>query len=172
MHPKPPLSIDAFEVARKAMRVAGRVPLESLQRLAGSLASDAGDLSYCIEGFVDSEGHPGATLSLLAELDLICQRCNGRFTFKLDRAERFRFVNDEAELDLVPLDDDSTDAVIGSKAMDIREWIEDEAILSLPLVPRHPDCQAALAMPSDDSISGVGAKNPFAALASLKRPLN
>jgi uncharacterized metal-binding protein YceD (DUF177 family) len=49
--------------------------------------------------------------------------------------------------------------------MDLRDWIEDEAILSLPLVPRHGRCETEAAAETDDS----GRRRPFAVLAELKR---
>ena len=47
----------------------------------------------------------------------------------------------EEELNALPLDDDDeAEAIVGGRSTDIAAWLEDEAILSLPLVPRHDDC--------------------------------
>jgi uncharacterized protein len=83
-------------------------------------------------------------------------------TFDLNRTTRFRFVSSEQELNALPIEEEA-DAVIGSPAMDVFAWIEDEAILSLPLVPRHHEC--SLAIPTE---AGADAphRNPFAELAA------
>ncbi len=52
--------------------------------------------------------------------------------------------------------------------MDLAAWIEDEAILSLPLVPRHEDCEPTLPAHSAGH-AAPDRPNPFAVLAELKR---
>jgi uncharacterized protein len=47
--------------------------------------------------------------------------------------------------------------------------VEDELILSLPIVPRHDQCPDPLPMPVDELDEGPAA-HPFQALAALKRP--
>ena len=51
--------------------------------------------------------------------------------------------------------------------MALLPWIEDEAILSLPLVPRHDDCASPLA--GEGEPAPERRQSPFAALAGLKR---
>ncbi len=62
----------------------------------------------------------------------------------LERDVPFRFVHDEQELNALPIEDDEVEDVVGSPATDLLAWVEDEAILSLPLVPRHEDCAVPL----------------------------
>jgi uncharacterized protein len=50
--------------------------------------------------------------------------------------------------------------------MDIAAWVEDEAILSLPLVPRHDDCHTRL--PAEVASEAAERPKPFAVLADLK----
>ena len=52
----------------------------------------------------------------------------------------------------------------------LRELIEDELILGMPLVPRHGVCPKPLPVPVDD-LPVVPEENPFAALAGLKGKL-
>jgi uncharacterized protein len=161
------MTIDAFELARNSRRIAGEIALPDLPRLAESLLDADGSLRYAVQGWVDADG-PGAALELSAHLRLACQRCNTPLGYRLERKTRFRFVHNEAELEAQPLDDDEADAIVGSKSMDLRGWIEDEAILSLPLVPRHERCEIGTAAESDERDAGAGGQRPFAVLAALK----
>ncbi|MGZ9031232.1 MAG: YceD family protein, partial [Burkholderiaceae bacterium] len=115
----------------------------------------------------DDDGQPGAVMKLSGRLALRCERCNAPLQFMLERDVPFRFVQDEQELNARPIEDDEMEEVVGSPSMDLLGWVEDEAILSLPLVPRHEDC----AVPYADLEQPVhsGRPNPFAVLANLKR---
>ena len=159
-------TIDTFELARTGRQVTGEVAIAELHRLAEFVASAQGSLLYRIAGLVDDEGYPAADLHFDGQLQLICQRCNSPLAFRLDRTTRFRFVADEAALNAMPIEDDEIESIVGSHSLNIKDWIEDEAILSLPLVPRHDECLAAL---NPDSHSApVAAPNPFAVLLELR----
>jgi uncharacterized protein len=159
-------TIDSFALARSGRRIAGEVAIARLPRLAEFVTAPQGDLRYEIDGLIDDEGHPAADLHLDGRLKLICQRCNAALDFELNRTTRFRFVASEEELNSLPIEDDEIDAVVGARNMSIHDWVEDEAILSLPLVPRHDECSAPLK--SEDGPSAVAAPNPFAVLLGLR----
>ena len=162
----PSPTIDSFELARSGQRIEGEVAVAQLPRLAEFVTTTQGDLRYEINGLIDDEGHPAADLHLYGRLELICQRCNGALDFQLDRTTRFRFVATEEELNSLPLEDDEIDAIVGSQNLSILEWVEDEAILSLPLVPRHDECSSPLS--ADDDSGAVAVPNPFAVLLALR----
>ena len=159
-------TIDSFELARSGRRLEGEVAIAQLPRLAEFVTTQQRDLRYKINGLIDGEGHPAADLYLHGQLQLICQRCNAPLDFELDRTTRFRFVATEKDLNSLPIEDDEVDAIVGSQTMNIHDWVEDEAILSLPLVPRHDECSAPLN--SEDAPNAVTAPNPFAVLLALR----
>jgi uncharacterized protein len=161
-------TIDSFELARSGRKMSGDIPVERLARLGEFLSSANGTLHYRINGLILDDGAAGADLELTATLPLVCQRCSESLEFKLDRTVRFRFVSSEEALNALPIDDDEVDAVVGSRTMNLYDWIEDEAILSLPLVPRHDGCEARLTAPMNTSNDPVARPNPFAALSSLQ----
>ena len=69
-----------------------------------------------------------------------------------------------------PNTDDSEDDVLAlTRALDLRELVEDELLLALPIVPRHEVCPEPLPQPADDAAPAEPAPHPFAALAALKR---
>lgn len=165
-----PLTADVFELARERRTLEGELPLSALPRLVASLLRSDGRLSYRIQGTVDERGRPGARMQLTADLVLECQRCNQELVHRLQRDAQFRFVASEDELNALPIEDDEVDVVVGTRHMDIAAWVEDEAILSLPLIPRHDGCRPAVPMATADSASDASGQrpNPFAALAGLK----
>jgi len=159
-------TIDSFAFARAGRRIEDEVAVARLPRLAEFVATSDGVLRYAIEGLIDDDGNPSANLHLTGKLSLICQRCNAPLQFGIDRTTRFRLVASEEELNSLPIEDDETDAVVGSRNMSIHDWVEDEAILSLPLVPRHDGCAAPAV--ADDAAEPVPASNPFAVLLALR----
>ena len=159
-------AIDSFELARSRRRIEGAVAIAKVPRLAEFVATAQGDVRYEIAGLIDDEGHPAADLHVAAQLKLTCQRCNTPLDFALDRTTRFRFVASEEELNALPIEDDEIDAVVGARNMSICDWVEDEVILSLPLVARHEQCSAPSA--SDDDSAEIATPNPFAALLALR----
>lgn len=159
-------TFDAFRLARRQESLRGEATMTQLPRLAQSVLDTTARLIYEIAGRIDAEGHPGAVMKISARLPLRCERCNEPMQFQLGREVAFRFVGDEQELNAMPIEDVEVEEVVGSSSMALLPWIEDEAILSLPLVPRHDDCALPLAVESEPAQERR--RNPFAALARLK----
>jgi len=163
-----PLTVDVFELARERGLIEGDLPVDALPRLASSLLRADGALHFSIRGEVDAQLHPGAELQLRADFVLQCQRCSREMRYALRRDVHFRFVGSDEELAAIPIVDDEVEVIVGSHSMAIAPWIEDEAILSLPVVPRHEDCRTLVASEVTDAGPAVDRPNPFAALAALK----
>ena len=87
--------------------------------------------------------------------------------FKIEREVAFRFAKSEEEADSIPIDeDDDTEVIVGSDKLNVADWIEEELILSLPLVPAHEEgCQTDGPEESKDEVQKP---NPFAKLKDLK----
>jgi uncharacterized protein len=112
-----------------------------------------------------------------------CQRCLTPYRQPLDVAATYLIVASEEEADAVPLDDDEIDPIVGSRQFDLYDLIEEELLLSLPLVPKHAVCPSvheALVTgeagdivierpPEDEPPRRDASDNPFAALQALKR---
>ncbi|MCK9688325.1 YceD family protein [Scleromatobacter humisilvae] len=109
-------------------------------------------------------------LHLLAGADVIlqCQRC----LLPLDEAvhvdRHFRFVADEDTA--AALDDESEDEILAlPRTLNLRDLVEDEMLLALPLVPRHDVCPEAVPMQFGDVEIVEEEANPFASLALLRK---
>ena len=172
-----PRRLDVASVAAAGGEFAGEWPADRLPRLmSATLAPGDGSPRPPIVWRAVGKRRvlPGAgtrpSLAIAADTDvtLECQRCLQPMRLPL-HAERLIFFV-EGEDAAAALDAESEDDVLASTpALDLRELIEDELLLALPLVPRHAHCPEPLprAFVEDDPAVDP-ADNPFAALAALK----
>jgi uncharacterized protein len=170
--------IDIYVAARSRAEWTGQLPLAALPRLCASLTDGPGDrdgaVEYRCRGGTDTHGRPSLQLWLEAVLPLRCDRCGKKLALMLAGERIFYFVDTQAELAAIPIDDTPDEALLGSTQFDLAALVEDEAILQLPISPRHADCvgvtRAAARSPgyADDAQSGDGRPHPFAGLAALR----
>lgn len=115
-------------------------------------------------------GEQQVWLHLLADAELVlqCQRCLQPLAEHVDVDRHFRFVGDEDTA--AALDDEIEDEVLAlPKALNLRDLVEDEMLLGLPLVPRHDVCPETIPMQFGDIELVEEKANPFAGLAALKK---
>ena len=159
--------IDAFDFCRQKLESTGEAALADMPRLTAELTDAQGSLRWALQGGSDGKGHPRLTLQVSGPVHLRCQRCLNPFEFAIDSSSVLILAQDEASADALEeqLDDDSVDVVAGSRTMDMAAMIEDEALLALPLAPKHDVCPD----PSDfAAASSKKADSPFAVLKNLK----
>lgn len=192
-----PRDLDIFEFARSARSAAGTVRLSQLPRMLNEVPAEAPDrdtaFTWQAEGFAQQElqddgtegPQPYLRLAIHGGAWLACQRCLAPYEQAFNADTVFRIVQTEEEADEFPLDDDEFDVIVGSRHFDLVDLIEEELLLSLPLVPKHevcPEIHESLASGADgaegvDSVDDVPEQeiepeervNPFAALESLKK---
>jgi uncharacterized protein len=155
--------VDVFALARAAGVLEGRLPLAQSERLRAGLRDAAGAIEYSFDGFFDSHGRVAARLHVRGDLPLMCDLCNKPVNLPVDQVASYFFVAMQAELDRLPVTVDGAEPLLGSATFDLLALVEDEAILALPVSPRHADCAAA-ARPARATHPPGG---PFAGLAGL-----
>lgn len=175
--PADPTRLDVETFARDGGALEGQWPVSAFYRLADvahpeakPTVTDLAQWSAQGESRPVRGGPPEVWLHLRAHarLSLVCQRCLAPVDTPLDAERSFHFVADEDMA--AQLDADSEDDVLAmTRALDLRELVEDELLLALPLVPRHEVCPDPLPMSHGDDEEEEPAPNPFAALAALKR---
>ncbi len=164
---KTPL-IDTFEFCRHRERRDGQFAVADLTRLAGELADESGVLIWSLQGGSNKSGHLQLTLKISGAVQLRCQRCLTSFEFPIESESALVLAADEKSADELEelLDDDRVDVIVGSREFDIVQLIEDEALLALPLAPKHELCPDNAAL---DALKGAKKESPFAALKNLKQ---
>jgi len=174
--PVDPRRLDVEAFAKEGGRLEGEWPLAQLDRLVDAAHADAKPAErdtarWSAEGesrpVRGAPPQPWLQLKANTRLSLVCQRCLGPLETAVETQRSFLFVPGEDAA--AQLDADSEDDVLAlTRALDLRELVEDELLLALPLVPRHDACPEPL--PSgqgDDELEEQ--PHPFAALATLKR---
>lgn len=159
--------IDAFGFARQKEHREGQIAVADLQRLQEDCADASGQITWRVVGGVHQLDVPQLSLHVAGTVQLTCQRCLQAFAFEIDsQSELMLAKNDEHadEIDAL-LDDESLDVIVASQEFNLFELIEDEALLALPLAPKHEACP-------DASLLELGKDTqelPFAALTRLKQ---
>ena len=158
--------IDAFEFCRNNGYREGVTPVAEMTRLAADCADPSGEITWSIQGGQTKQGYPSMTLAVEGTVNLVCQRCLGPFAYHIDSSTMLVLGKDDADADEIEeiLDDESIDVIVGSHEADIRQLLEDEALLALPQAPKHEVCPDTKLM---DSLKSEKV-SPFAALKSLK----
>jgi uncharacterized protein len=184
-------AFDLFEFARAASSGEGNIALGDLPRIVNELADEvsdevkrAGVVHWTAHGeqreITGGEPELHLALAIRTSLWLECQRCLTPYEQPLDVSASYLVVATEEEAEAVPLDDDETDPIVGSRHFDLYELIEEEVLLSLPLVPKHEVCPTVheslvtgqageIAIEHPEPGEAKRDDNPFAALAALKR---
>lgn len=172
-----PDRLDAKAFVQARARLTGHDSLLKFERLAQEAKGLHPDLrvDWKVQGEWRAEvggdgGQMWMHLQVQATFPMVCQRCLGPVDVQLKVDRSFRFVADEATAEA--LDDEVEEDLLAlSREFDLHELIEDELLMTLPVVPRHEVCPTEVPMASsDDDFEAATADrpNPFAALASLR----
>jgi uncharacterized protein len=163
--------IDSLGFAAESGCVSGRVALTLLPRLSDLLKRQEGWLECQVSGYRET-GAGGQLQSWLrlrvtGRLGLECQRCLGEMDFDCAIDSRLLLVPEGAAWPEDELESEDYDALPASRALSLLTLVEEEVLLALPIVPRHPmECL----VPDEAGLVEKGNRaSPFAALASLKK---
>jgi uncharacterized protein len=156
--------IDTFEFSRLKERREGECAVADFDRLTEELADRSGTVRWALQGGMHTSGHPQLTLSVGATVQLMCQRCLVPFPFDVVSESVLVLAKDDAAADEIDamLADDSIDVIVGIKAMNMLELIEDEALLTIPLSPKHVVCPDQVGQ--DAQAASMKRVSPFAVL--------
>ena len=160
----------------------GLLALDDLPRVALEAAARSPDDGFewavqtFFDGVVGGEPRLKMNLSLKGQMHLICQRCMQPCLIEIEESRQFVFLANEALADAFPMEDDALEPLVMDSQFDLLGTIEDEILLSLPLIPKHPEgaCEpAALRSGADDSMNQDETTkkpdNPFNILKNMKK---
>ncbi|QWD68720.1 DUF177 domain-containing protein [Polynucleobacter sp. VK25] len=165
--------------APQSYKGAGFLGILDMPRVAeeASAVSPGDGFHWSVETYFEdspgSEPHQILELGLKGRLNLICQRCLQDCAVDLDEKRRFILVLTDSEADEYPLEDEEQEPLVVNQHFNLLETIEDEVLLSLPLIPKHPDgfCEPHASTFGDGDEEGASneRENPFNILKNMKK---
>ncbi|MBN4050503.1 DUF177 domain-containing protein [Gammaproteobacteria bacterium AH-315-M22] len=172
------IAVDPYLQARRARHIQGSIAIAKFERLVGTLPpkslppiSSTGqtDIEVDVEFSRGARGRPQFQLTVKATLFAECQRCLGEVSYCIDSRKTMLVLNDEAALENASkkFGEEFEFVLVKEEKLILMPIIEDELLLSLPIMFKHDDCQMAL-KPIDDEGKFEEYVNPFAVLSQLK----
>jgi uncharacterized protein len=155
-------------------------PIGRFVRLAEIAGNREDSLAVDVRLSFGDQGLPRLEGRVQGVLELTCQRCLGPLREEIDVPVRLALAPDGGEA-TVPAGFETWELPAGGERPPrLRDLIEDEIILALPLVARHAERADCGELPpelndgEEDDVSGTrsaGAEaNPFSVLRDMKRP--
>jgi len=166
-----PVHIDPVRLAETGRELRGQVSFSEMERLTAMLMESNGEAQVELTFGVDHEGIRFMRGRIKADVVMQCQRCLGPLSLNIETELALGVVS---ERDPRELPSYYEPLPVGHEPIFLRDIIEDELMLSLPIVPKHAagqcpsELRANTAGDKKDS-GGASESNPFAALAGLKR---
>ncbi len=153
-------------MASHDVMIRGEIPMERLSRLedfrydADSVVAAWLTICHDDQGVMLLGGQVGA------DLVFTCQRCLEPVVYTMTANIRLALVFSDSELDGLPAGYEPW--LVSEEKLVVSEVLEEELLLSMPLVPLHDHCQAPGFQAEDTGFNTEQKINPFAVLAQLK----
>ncbi|NBI12331.1 23S rRNA accumulation protein YceD [[Haemophilus] felis] len=167
-----PLTTDPVKDAQRRLDYDGYYAASQLERLSESVSKVLSDAQVTLSFYIDPQKLVVMKGRATVDVELICQRCEQPFLQTLECDFCYSPVANWDQADVLPeiyepIEFDPFGEI------DLLGAIEDELILSLPIVPMHSSehCEVSVAEQVFGELPEELAKkpNPFAVLANLKQ---
>ena len=164
-----PERVDFRRLAARQTSLNGSLPLVSLSRLSDRLLDTAGTVKVDLEFDRDESGRYRLKGQLQAVLQVRCERCLEPMVRMIDQPLCLAAVWSEDDAGQLP--DEYDPWVTGEEPVSLAEIVEEELLLSLPIVNFHDTpCMQGLVKTADEVEAGAATRqNPFQALESLRK---
>ena len=176
-----PKTIDPRKLARQGSQFEGSLPLSKFERLVVSLASNQGEVFTSLSFFMSSDNRVILQGHIQANLKMTCQRCLEVTEICVASDLNLMGVLTDEQIRLLP--EHYEPLMLQDEPMPLIPLIEEELLLSLPIVAYHPpeSCpvQQSFTTASVEETSYLSGQiendnnriNPFSVLAGLKTGL-
>jgi uncharacterized protein len=160
------VTVDSVVFAREASELRATVAIADLPRLRDELFDQSGEIAYTLTGAVNKEGVASLRLDIVAELQMACQRCLRSINVSLNSVCNFELVPEAQTLGDPAEELGDVERIHADASLDVVAFVEDEAILCLPMVAGHlpGECSSPPLAEHENDM-----KLPFSSLAALKR---
>jgi uncharacterized protein len=166
-----PTQVNPIRFAENASILRGTLQLKNMPLLCSSLLMDEGEVQVELTFDVDRQRIRYIQGHVETEVVLQCQRCLESFKYGIISDFMSGLVNSEEAAKALPERYDPL--IVSDNQLIIKDMIEEELILSLPIVPMHDpkDCKKSLPLfvADDDTATSFTKESPFKVIESLKQ---
>lgn len=133
-----PDRVNPDRVAAQRRTFTGKLPLAAFDRLADLLDRPLADEALSFEAAFDqdTQGQVLVDLQVSGRVPLICQRTLNRFWYPVQSQSKIGIVRDEEAALALP--EDYEPLVVADDELMLKDLVEEEVLLALPLVPVAP----------------------------------
>lgn len=164
-----PQKVDPFRFAENEISLEGVIPIKDMVRLSPSLGSNEGQVEVHVTFGMDEQGTRFIRGHYSAHVVLQCQRCMETFENEVSGNLLLGMVTAEEAISELPKNYDPI--VIKEGSLSIQDVIEEELILSLPIVPMHSTKNCKITLPlavgSTEKVESES-ENPFKVIELLR----
>lgn len=136
-----PKQIDPFQLASNETTLKGDLLLSEMVRLDEFLCEKGGVAQIHLQFGRDSQKYAYIKGAIKTKFKLLCQRCGEPMTLDFDIQVNDSPVRNDAEAERLP--NRYEPLLVTDETMSLNTLIEEEILLSMPIVPKHPleECQ-------------------------------
>ncbi len=162
-----PITIDPRRAADQGRILDGEIALENLERLSSYLVDSDGVVGVSLTFGVDEQRVRFIKGQAITTVKMVCQRCLEPVTLELEAEMNLGIVADDEAAKQLPRYYDPN--IINEPKQNIYQLIEQELILTLPLIAQHQNCVVKTSFGEDVTETTDSEKeNPFNVLAQFK----
>ncbi len=166
MQKKLPDTVDFLKQIERDACYEGGWPVRDFGRLAELICNNSGEVQARLK-FGICAGTRCLDGSVTAELELRCQRCLEPVKQVIESTFRFGLIRNAEEAASLP--DEFEPLLMSDSEQSLLELVEDEILLSLPLVARHDNECSDILQKQVNNDSTQDTYKPFAALKTLMK---
>jgi len=160
-------SINPFKLAENSASTQRRLSVGNLTRFAEFLATEKGEIEVTFTGFRDDDRRKLMRCKLEGHVEMECQSTFQPIEVAIEREIIFYPVMSEESIASAP--DEYEAFLFDTDELDLVNLVEDELILSLPIVVNSPESPQHVRFGPEIEEQKADKPNPFAVLEQLKQ---
>lgn len=168
-----PTHVNPIRFADNETELHGTMSLSAMSRLGDSLLSNEGNVEVTIRFGLDDQGIRFLQGQLATQLNLQCQRCMESYLFEVNSRFLSGLVTNQKDVAALPANYDPL--LVTDADLNVQDMVEEELILSLPIVPMHDENECKIKLPLAASnvtkLPIAEHESPFKVIESLKTKL-
>ena len=167
-----PIEINPYRLIEQRRILNGQLLLKHMFRLQELTANTEGDVTVELSFERTDTGLAMIHGSIRTVIPLLCQRCMQSFGYEINKTWQLILVKSDAEAERIQAQYEAW--VVEEDRIFLLDFVEDELLLSLPVVAKHNKCdmdkaamRASFSEEDKQQMQKAEIKNPFASLKAI-----